>query len=1368
MALKVDTTLGKLTHTNWNTWSFQFECFLGAKKMKDALTDEFDKNSDQALSFLGLHIDESFIPNIKKYDNLKEAWDYLTDLFAKPTTARVFDIKRSLNSLKMEGGENVSQYFARGMRLSSDYTSAGYNMEENELVMNLLNGLPDRFELVREIILATKDHKTITCDSVLGDLIKAEHKFTSQEAEAAEAKALLGFGGNKGGNKSGGFRGGRGGGGGGDKPRFDSAPGANGRKKFLGICHYCKKPGHMIADCYKLKAKQATAAGGSSSTPGAVALMAGIAPKAWEPGCNRWFIDSGSTFHISPSSAFMIDYTPIEPIPIIMPDGTSKMAVGKGSLYLTVYVAGCDQLIWLDTVMHVPDFTHNLFSVKCAVAHGAEVKFDGFHAKVTKGDNILVVAHIKTNADLFTFYGERFDFAPYVPPSDRMAYALHAAASNTKGAQLWHQRFGHLGFSNISKLIKGNMVTGIPNISATVLDEAATSVCEPCVLGKQARKPFKSSKTETKQPLEVVHMDLFGPISVKSMGGNYYGGTLTDGHTDFHEVICVPSKSDIKGAVKRVLNKWENLTGFKTKFVRTDRGGEYVNKELSDWFEGRGIIHQKTAPYTPEQNGVAERYNRTLWEKARSMMQAAGVKKSLWAEAISTANYLTNISPASGSSLTPFERFYGRKPDVSHLRVFGCRAYAHIPKELRRKIDPVSEPGIFIGYAADSKAYRLLLDDGRIVERRDVTFDESKFGSTPTTFQVSDTTDGFVWSIDTEFASADPEPFFVFDNPAAAAAHIDVAEEEEEAPPAPLSPVIHIPVPIVSAINNNNVLAAPAAADAAPRRNPPRNTDPNWQQNEYATVQEKAKTAGNALAAVVSALTDVLSDEPTSFKEAVSRPDGELWKAAADSEMASLLANNTWELVELPPGAKPITAKWVFKIKRGPNGEVERYKARLVARGFEQREGVDYQEVFAPTSKQATLRALLSLAAVNDLEVVHLDVKTAFLNGDLEEEIYMVQPEGYEEGGRNIVCRLRKALYGLKQAPRAWHDRLKSELDVLGFTPSIADPSFYICKGQVPIYLLAYVDDLIIVSADSKLIETKVSALQSKFDLRNLGPASYFIGIEITRDRNKKLIKIDQKRMTRELVRNYGLADAKPKTTPLSPAVKLVKQGKPLDKERFGYSNLIGSLLYISVCTRPDIAQAVGALARYMSNPMEEHWEAARGVVRYLASTSDYGICFGPKTTGLYGYTDSDHAGDIDTRRSTTGYVYMFNGGAISWSSRLQQTVAASTTEAEYMAASAATKEALWLSKLFSDLGFDTKPVLIYCDNQATISLIRNPVTSARSKHIDIIYHFARERALRNEVRFVYCITNNNLADIFTKALPDIKFVFCRTGMGLM
>jgi Reverse transcriptase (RNA-dependent DNA polymerase) len=322
------------------------------------------------------------------------------------------------------------------------------------------------------------------------------------------------------------------------------------------------------------------------------------------------------------------------------------------------------------------------------------------------------------------------------------------------------------------------------------------------------------------------------------------------------------------------------------------------------------------------------------------------------------------------------------------------------------------------------------------------------------------------------------------------------------------------------------------------------------------------------------------------------------------------------------------------------------------------------------------LRTLLSLVAARNFKLHQLDVKTAFLNGELEEEIYMVQPPGYEQGGASIVCKLQRALYGLKQAPRAWYIKLQEKLKLFGFKPSDADAGLYVLhnKGS-SVYVLVYVDDILIAGVAEDVSYVK-QCLQAEFKVHDLGEAKYFLALQIERDRAARTLKLSQRKYVSELIKKFALGDAKGKSVPMSHSIQLSKKRSPvLDKDKYAYSELVGSLLYVSGCTRPDITYAVGVLARYMSCPLVAHWEAAKNVLKYVGSTSSMGVSFKGKDCSLVGYGDADYAANIDTRRSTTGYVFLVNNGAVSWSSKLQPTVAVSTAEAEYMAAAACVKE---------------------------------------------------------------------------------------------
>ena len=490
-----------------------------------------------------------------------------------------------------------------------------------------------------------------------------------------------------------------------------------------------------------------------------------------------------------------------------------------------------------------------------------------------------------------------------------------------------------------------------------------------------------------------------------------------------------------------------------------------------------------------------------------------------------------------------------------------------------------------------------------------------------------------------------------------------------------------------------------------------------------------------------------------------------------DEEMTSLHQNQTWKLIPLPKDKKAIGCKWVYAKKEGaPGKDSIRYKARLVAKGYAQKEGIDYNEVFSPVVKHASIRILLALVAQFDLELVQLDVKTAFLHGTLDEEIYMSQPDGFKvPGHENWACKLSKSLYGLKQSPRQWYKRFDSFMINQKYTRSQFDHCVYFRKLQdgTFVYLLLYVDDMLIASKNKREIDRLKAQLSSEFEMKDLGEAKKILGMEIKRDKVKGTISLTQTQYLKKVLQRFGINDkAKPVSTPLAPHFKLSALMSPsteYEREQMNhipYANAVGALMYAMVCTRPDISHAVSMVSRYMHNPGKGHWQAVKWILRYIQGTVDIGLKFEKdRNVGkhLVGYVDSDYAGDLDKRRSTTGYVFTIAGGPVSWRSTLQSTVALSTTEAEYMAVTEAFKEAIWLHGLVEDLGIVQKQVEVFCDSQSAICLAKNQVYHGRTKHIDVHFHFIREIVDEGNI----LLQKIRTADMLTKVVTGIKFQHC-------
>jgi histone deacetylase 1/2 len=459
-------------------------------------------------------------------------------------------------------------------------------------------------------------------------------------------------------------------------------------------------------------------------------------------------------------------------------------------------------------------------------------------------------------------------------------------------------------------------------------------------------------------------------------------------------------------------------------------------------------------------------------------------------------------------------------------------------------------------------------------------------------------------------------------------------------------------------------------------------------------------------------------------------------------------------------GQNLIDCKWVWKIKRKADGSIDRYKGRLVAKGYKQRYGIDYEDTFSPVVKSATIRLVLSIGVSRGWTIRQLDVQNAFLHGVLEEDVYMKQPPGYEDRKHpHYVCKLDKALYGLKQAPRAWYARLSEKLVSLGFHASKADTSlFFYIKGSITIYLLVYVDDIIVVSSSSKAVEALLADLKKDFALKDLGDLSYFLGIEVKRAPDG--ILLSQSKYAGDLLKRVGMELCKPVATPLSTSEKLSAfVGSPLGPEdATKYRSIVGALQYLTL-TRPDISFSVNKVCQYLHAPTTQHWTAVKRILRYVKHTLNLSIHIRKSPSLLVSaFSDADWAGCSDDRKSTGGYAVFLGPNLISWSARKQATVSRSSTEAEYKAMANATAEVMWIQILMDELRISCpRTARLWCDNMGAKYLSSNPVFHARTKHVEVDYHFVRDRVLQKRLEVRYISTKDQVADGFTKALTQQK-----------
>jgi len=799
--------------------------------------------------------------------------------------------------------------------------------------------------------------------------------------------------------------------------------------------------------------------------------------------------------------------------------------------------------------------------------------------------------------------------------------------------------------------------------------------------------------------------------------------------------------------IQQYIASLETKFGRTPKAIRVDNGREFINEESSKWFADKGIEVQTTAPYSPSQNGVAERFNRTIMELARAMLTARALPNYLWAEAVSYASYIRNRCKTNAlNDKTPYEAWNDVKPDVSHLREFGCDVWV-LDESDRSKLDPKANKFIFVGFEDGPKATRYYNPKTRrILVSRNVTFNKNEAITTPTQ------------GIDVP---------------------IQIIEETTSGTNIPLEGEL----PQVE--NNRNIpVPKPITPSKIPQRVSTRNRPPidyaklnnpasRGSNNRTADDKNKEPAAEQEAAQIARAMfagEESVWDVPANKSEADASPESAEWRAGMEAEINQLVEKGTWELVECPPDRVPIGNRWTYAKKFNSDGVLTRHKARLVGKGYTQIPGQDYTETFSPVMRMDTFRFLMSLVAAKNLECQQMDVVGAFLNGELKETIYMRQPEGFEDG-TNRVCLLKRTLYGLKQSGREWNRTLDRALNQLGYTRLEADHCVYLRiddkdKNKYDI-IASWVDDLLCISTDKERKIDLRTEIENQFKVTHQGEPRLFLGIEISRDEKNGSITLSQGQYLRKIAKRFDLHMANPVATPLDPNIILTKS--TLDSQfeiPHKYRAAIGSLMYASIGTRPDITFAVQHLSQFLTSPSPEHWTAVKRVFRYLNGTLDYGITYNREDLDLdndsqlnqRAYSDADWASNVVDRHSISGNVFMSGGGAISWSSNKQKTISMSSMEAEYIAGASACQQIIWLRTLFTELGIEqTKPTVLLIDNKSAIDLAHNPEFHARAKHIDIRHHFLRYNIEDKTIEINWIPTDDNIADVFTKALSRVK-----------
>ncbi|KAH9678769.1 hypothetical protein KPL71_025858 [Citrus sinensis] len=1026
------------------------------------------------------------------------------------------------------------------------------------------------------------------------------------------------------------------------------------QKKSYPPCKHCRKKGHPPFKCWRRPDAKCTKCNQmgheavickNENQHGEEAKTAGQEEEdhLFDATCfsgiessESWLIDSGCTNHMTHNKDLFRELSNANSSKVRVGNGTYIAVKGKGTVAITTF-SGTK---FISDVLYVPEIDQNLLSVAQLIKNGNKVVFEDKVCLIKDADG----------KDIFRVKMKGKSFVLNPLEEEQNAFPIKENIT-----ELWHKRLEHYHHQGLLQMKSKGMANDLPELDDYIQN------CKACQFGKQSRRPFPKATWRATKKLQLVHTDIAGPQRTPSLNGSLYYVVFIDDFTRMCWIFFLKHKSEVAQVFWNFKARVENESGCRIQTLRSDNGKEYTSGAFNRFCEEAGIQHQLTTPYTPQQNGVSERRNRFILEMTRCMLHEKNLTKQIWAEAASTAVFLQNRLPTRAvRDKTPFEAWYGYKPSLKFLRIFGCLCFTHVPQISRDKLDKRALTGIFIGYSSVAKAYKVFQPQtGKIIISRDVHFMEDEEWN---------------WDDAKKMDSTSKKPKLKFPV-------MDIADQSIE----------------------------------------------DW-ENE--TVDDRPIRGTRPLSDVYQRC-NVAVCEPTNYEEAKTDQN---WVTAMNEELFMIEKNKTWELIDRPQNMKVIGVKWVYKTKLNADGSINKYKARLVVKGFAQVPSVDYSDTFAPVARLDIIRLLLAVAAQKNWRVYQLDVKSTFLNGFLQEEIYVEQPEGYvKEGEEDKVYLLKKALYGLKQAPRAWYSRIDEYLRNLGFVRSLSESTLYVKHIGADILIISLdVDDLLVTGNKKCVVEEFKQEMMEIFEMTDLGLMAFFLGMEIKQNENE--VFICQKKYAREILKKFKLEECKEMSTPMNSKEKLCKEDGTEKVDQAYFRSLIGCLMYLTA-TRPDILNAVSILSRFMHCASEWHLKAAKRVLRYVKGTC---------------------------------YCFTLGSGVFSWSSKKQEIVAQSTAEAKFVAATAAVNQALWLRKILIDLNLEhEESTEILVDNQAAIAISQNPVFHGKTKHFNIKLFFLREVHKNGVVSLVYCKTEDQVADVFTKPLLVSKFEFFRTKLGV-
>ena len=1304
---------------------------------KEKKLDKFDQKE-----YLARHIILTTISprlaTVVKSKTSKEMWDSVKADATSKSKMHQIATKKRLSDARCDEGADIKDHLTSMVKIRAELDSMGASVKDDEFLDIIIGSIPKSYHtLISSIIYSATLTKTMVDPNDLMRIIleEAERRSINDHGTDQSGSALYM---KKRSKKKG------------KEPQSDVT------------CDNCHKPGHTKPECFgKGGGKEGQAPWQKKKKRSKDAGTANVASTSAKPtdeevmyafACTSDFVDtvkreggdvaaveaildSGADPHFCPDRTRFEKFEATEPIPITAADGRELYSKGRGDVQVNIPNGNSSTALMLKNVRYAPEMAFTLISIS---------RLDRAGYKATFGDGVCkIVAPDEKTIGRIPLSGSLYKIESKPTHSANVAVvkmSLYEA----------HRALGHISYGAVKQAIKSGRIAGIE------VDESSEVVfCEACAKAKPHRKPFpQQANNRAKAFGERIHTDLWGPASVMSIAGKLYSIDFNDDATRWTETAFLSQKNEAQQAYEKFEKQIETHDGAKVKYLRSDRGTEFKNNKFDQHLATKGTKRELTIHDTHEQVGVAERMNRTRVELARAMLLDAELPKFLWAEAMSHAIWIRNRSPCRAlDGVTPYEARYGEVPDMSNVVPFGTKAWVKIVDA--GKLEARAEQGYFVGFDAESAGYRIYFPEKRTVKpEREVTFDFRRAAdSVAIPGEVQPVGESGSDSLKTHQRA--PETTIIHP-----VARIEPA-------PAPPAGNVEETRPVQAEIVRNT-------PNIEPRTLPPRARPlPGYYRSLHGGTSH-----GTANLAIddddddwrpMFCFAAVGGNEPKTLAEARLTPHADDWEKAWKAEIDQLERRGTWILVDRPKDKSVIPCRPIFKEKLGPEGDVAKRKARLVAGGHRQTKGVDYDETFAAAAKMSSIRAVLAHAASLDWEIHQIDVVGAYLNATIDEEIYMEPPEGLlkpEDGDK--VCRLLLGLYGLKQAGRKWQKKMTKDLVDLGFVVSKVDSSVFIRKREKDTMVVPVsTDDMTLAGSSQETVETFKVEVRGKFEITDLGEIKWLLGFEILRDRAARTIAINQRLYISTIAARFNVLDARPVFTPMEANTEYNKAQCPTEPNLVPFQEACSCALWAAVISRPDIQFAVGLLARFTQNPAEIHWKAIKRVIKYLYTTRELWLVLGGPDKTVEGYADADWASQLD-RHSISGYAFCYGCGVITWSSKRQPIIAMSTTEAEYIAAAHATKEIHWLRAFLGEIGRNiSEPIPFRCDNQSTIAICRDNKFHARTKHIDIRYHFVREAVEAGTVVVHYISTDENIADIFTKPLSRFKFEYFVKLLGL-